>query len=122
MVDSPLLLKMDRYLLQRRILIVEHYFKNGETLTATIGKLRPIFDNQNVPSASTMKSIIKKFEETGLITDVKPSMRVRLGRSGENITAVRQNVAECPGTSIRHPAQELNILRSTILRVLTISK
>ena len=60
MVDSPPLLKMDRYSTQQRILIVKNYFKNGESLTATIRKLRSIFGKQNVPSASTVKRIIEK--------------------------------------------------------------
>ena len=118
MVDSPPLLKMDRYSTQQRILIVKNYFKNGESLTATIRKLRSIFGKQNVPSASTVKRIIEKFVKTESITDVRPSTRVGPGRLAENVTAVRQNVAESPGTSIRHRAQELNISRSTMQRIL----
>ncbi|KAF2899280.1 hypothetical protein ILUMI_06898 [Ignelater luminosus] len=106
MVDNPLSLKMDRYSTPQRILIVDHYFNNGKSLTATIRKLRPILGNQNVTSASTAKRIIEKFEETGSITDVRPSTCVCPGRSAENITAVRQSVAESPETSIRHRAQE----------------
>lgn len=64
-IDSPPFLKIHRHSTQQRIRIVKHYFKNGESLIATIRKFRPIFSSQIVPSKSNCEEIIRKFEETG---------------------------------------------------------
>lgn len=110
---------MERYTIEQRVLIVKHYYQNGESLIATIRKVRPIFGRNNVPNSSTVKRIIEKFENTGSVSDVKHTTRARRGRSEQNITAVRESVAESPGTSIRHRAQELDITTATLQRILT---
>jgi hypothetical protein len=51
--------------------------------------------------------------------DSKLPVRHRSRRSVDNIAAVRESVAECPGTSIRHRSQKLDITRSTMQRTLT---
>lgn len=85
MAERPSFLKM--HTIQQAL--VKHYFKNGDGFTVTIRKLCLIFGKQNVPSASTMKKIIKKFLETGSVIDFKPFPRVRTSHSIENIRAVR---------------------------------
>lgn len=110
---------MEQYTVEQRALIVKNYYKNGESLIATIRKVRPMFGRNNVPNSSTVKRIIEKFESTGSVSDVKHTIRARRGRSEQNITAVRESVAESPETSIRHRAQELDISTGTLQRILT---
>ena len=85
------------------------------TLCKTVRKLRGIFGRRNAQYQSTVKRRIKKFEETGSITDSKLPVRHRTGRSLNNIATV---VAESPGTSLRHRSQQLDIPRSTMQQIL----
>jgi hypothetical protein len=62
--------------------------------------------------------LIKKFEETGSITDSKLAVRHCTGLSLNNIAAVSESVAESPGTSLRHHSQQLDVPRSTMQRIL----
>lgn len=110
---------MERYTLEQRVLMVKHYYQNGESLIATIRKVRPIFGRNNVPSPCTVKRLMEKFERTGSVSDVKHTTRARTARSEENVAAVRESVAENPETSIRHRAQELDISTGTLQRILT---
>jgi hypothetical protein len=68
---------------------------------------------------STVQRMIKKLEETGSIMDSKLPVRHHSRRSVDNISAVRESVAESPGTTIRHRLQQLDIPRSTMQRTLT---
>ncbi len=63
--------------------------------------------------------MVHKFQETGSVADVKSSVRVRTGRSAENIAVVLESVDESPSTSTRHRAQQLNLPRTTLRRILT---
>lgn len=45
-------------------------------------------DNQKFPSASIVKRIFEKYKKTGPITDVRPSTRIRSGRTADNIMPV----------------------------------
>jgi hypothetical protein len=63
--------------------------------------------------------MIKKFEEMGSIMDSKLPAHHRTSQSLDNIAAVSESVAENPGTSLRHRSQQLDVLRSTMERILT---
>jgi len=60
-----------------------------------------------------------EFEETGSIMDSKLPVCHRTGQSLDNIAAVSESVAGSPGTSLHHRSQQLDILRSTIQRIIT---
>ena len=62
-------------------------------------KLHGNFGRSTAPYQSTVKRMIKKFEETGLFMDSKLPVRHRTGRSLDNIAAVSESVAESPGIS-----------------------
>lgn len=113
------LLKMERFSKEQRVIIVKTHYKNGESYVETARKLRQIFSRESAPNVSTIRRVVKKFEETGSIMDNKNPLRQRTGRSLENIAAVNESVAENPKTSIRHRSQQLQISRSTTQRILT---
>jgi len=102
---------------------MRYYYENTlqiwENYVETVRKLRGIFGRQNAPYQSTVKRMIKKFEETGSIMDSKLPVRHSTGRSLDNIAAVSESVAESPGTSLRHRSQQLDIPRSSMQRILT---
>ena len=66
-----------------------------------------------------MINVIKKFEISGSVPTAKSNSRPRTGRSKLNIAAVSASVDESPSTSIRHRAQQLNISRCSVQRILT---
>jgi transposase len=105
---------MERYTKEQRIIIMKTHYKYGESYAETVRKDRGIFGRQNAPNESTVRRLIKKFEETGSIMDTKSPLRHRTGRSLANIAAVSESVADNPGTSIRHRSQQLDIQRSTL--------
>ena len=109
---------MERYTKEQRLVMVKTHFKYGECYAETVRKLRKIFGRQNAPNQSTVQRLIKKFEETGSIVDIKSPGRARARRSLENIAAVRQSVDVSPGKSIRPRSQQLAIPRSTMQQIL----
>jgi hypothetical protein len=109
---------MERYTKEQRVSLKTHY-KYGKSYAETVRKLRGIFGRRNAPYQSTVKRMIKKFEETGSIMDSKLPVRHRTVRSVDNIAAVSVSVAESPGTSLRHLSQQLDIPRSTMQQMLT---
>jgi hypothetical protein len=110
---------MERYTEEQRVIIVKTHYKYGERYAETVRKLRGIFGRRNAPYQSTVKRMLKKFEETCSIMDSKLPVRHRTGRSLDNFAAASENVAESPETSLRHRSQQLDIPRSTMQRILT---
>jgi transposase len=109
---------MERYTKVQRLVMVKTHYKHGECYAETVRKLPGIFGRQNAPNQSTVQRLVKKFEETGSIVDIKSPGRARARRSLENIAVVRQSVDVSPGKSIRRRSQELAIPRSTMQRLL----
>ncbi|CAK9813004.1 hypothetical protein ANTPLA_LOCUS7629 [Anthophora plagiata] len=110
---------MERYTKEQRVFIVEQYFKTNEGLAATVCNLRTKYGRNSDVTSSTVKRLINKFRETGSISDLRHSGCPLTSRSTQNIEAVRESIAESPGTSIRHRAQELDISKSSLQRILT---
>lgn len=110
---------MEKYSNEQRLIIVKTHYKNGESFAETVRRLRAIFGCNNAPNESTVRRLIQKFQTKFKLMDEKTTVRRRPCRSIENIAAVRESVAENPGTSIRRRGQELNITRPTLQRILT---
>lgn len=81
--------------------------------------MNTITGNRNVPNEDTVRRIMKRFDQTGSVKDVKTETRLRLGRSTENISTVRVNVAESPTPAIRHRPYQICVFTNTIHRILT---
>ena len=81
---------MERLTIQQRVKVIEAYYENGRSNKKTFRALRSVFGHHKRPTESAIGKIVKKFEETGSVADVKTSSRARLRRSDENIDAVRQ--------------------------------
>ena len=53
--------------------------------------------------------MVKKFEETGSVTDIVSAVHHRFTRSTENIAAVSESIAEDPNEFIPRRSQELGL-------------
>ena len=52
---------------------------------------------------------MKKFEETGVITNIKRSVHHRFARAAENIAIVSESIAEDPNVSIPRRSQDFGL-------------
>lgn len=109
---------MNRFTLEQRWEILKNYFQSECCVAETVRKLRRIFGRNEAPSAAGVSKFIRKVRETGLLVDNKRYPRARPVRSVEKIAAVAQSVRENPRTSTRHRAQQLNISRTSLRRIL----
>lgn len=109
---------MERYTKEQRILIVKTHYKNGESVATTVRKLRTILGHHHAPNESTVRRLIKKFEESGSVADNKSPGRPRSGRSEANVALVRDSVTVSPKKSYRRRAQEMHMSSATMQRIL----
>lgn len=61
---------------------------------------------------------MKRVRESGMLVDKPRRVRTRPVRSAENIAAVAESVREQPSTSTRHRSQQLNVSRTSLMRIL----
>ena len=107
---------MENYTIEHRMEIVKIHYKYGENFATTVRKVRTSFGHHSAPSRNTVINLIKKFEISGSVLTAK---RIGTGRSKLNIAAVSASVDESSSISIRHRAQQLNISRCSVQRILT---
>ena len=93
-----------RLTITQRIKIIQTYYKNSDSATATYHALRVDFGAQNSPIT---QAIVKKFEETRAVTNIEWPVHHRFVRSAENIAIVSDILAEDPSVSIPLRFQEL---------------
>ena len=98
---------MDRLTITQRIKIIKTYYENGISATAAYCALRGDYGLQNRPTTQAMGKIVKKFEETGVVTNIEKPVHHRFDRSAENIAIVNESVAEDRNVSISRRSQEL---------------
>ena len=109
---------MVKYTNEQRLQIIKIYYRNSESVTATLRALTPIFGRNFRPSRQAITSLVKKFESTYSLCDVAVPVRQRSGRSVENIAAVEASVANDPNQSLPRRSQELGIAQTTLWRIL----
>ena len=109
---------MNCYTKDQRILIVKTFYKCEKSYIRTIRSLQGILGRRNVPNETTIRRLIKKFEESGSVMDMHSSVHKCSVRSPQKIDAVRRSVAADPTTSLRHRSQQLGMARSTLHTVL----
>ena len=57
-------MKMDNLIITQRIQFIKTYYKNGDSTTGDYGLC-------NRPTTQAIGKIVKKFEETGVVTNIK---------------------------------------------------
>ncbi|KAJ8962482.1 hypothetical protein NQ318_000870 [Aromia moschata] len=110
---------MDRFTLEQRWEILKNYFQSECCVAETVSKLRTIFGRNEAPSAPGVRKFLRKVRETGMLMDKRshPRLAPRV-RTAERVAAVTQSVRENPRTSTRHRAQQLNVSRTSLRRIL----
>ena len=61
---------MDRLTITQRIKIIKTYYKNGDSATATHHALIGDYGLHNRPTTQAIGKIVKKFKETGAVTNI----------------------------------------------------
>ena len=89
--------------------IIKNYYRNTESVVATLRALTPVFGRNNLPTRQAVHAIVNKFESTYSLLDVLVPVRQRTGRSTKNITAVKASVENEANQSISRRLKELGI-------------
>ena len=85
---------MERYIIEQRVKIVGPFYENGRSNQNTFRAIGDFFGQHNRPKVSTIERIVRKFQRTGSVGNVKTPVHARPVRSAENISVVRDSVAE----------------------------
>ena len=80
--------------------------------------LRGDYGLHNRPTTQAIGKIVKKFEETGVITNIDRPVHHHFAYSAENIAIASESVAEHPNMSIPCRFQELGLSEGTLWRIL----
>ena len=62
---------MDRLTITQRIKIIKAVYKNGDFATATYRTLKGDYGLHNRPTTQAIGKIVKKFQETGVVTNIE---------------------------------------------------
>ncbi|GFY70304.1 histone-lysine N-methyltransferase SETMAR [Trichonephila inaurata madagascariensis] len=111
---------MVKYTNEQRLQILKIYYRNSESVAATLRALTPIFGRNSRPSRQAVTSLVKRFESTNLLCDAAVPVRLWVGQCVENIAAVETSVANDPNQSIPRRSQELGIAKTTFWRILRV--
>ena len=97
-VASLTFMKMDRLIITQHIIMIKIYYKSGTYATAMYRTLRGVYGLRNrsttqaiSTTTQTISTIVKKFEETGMITNIERPVRHCIARSTENISIVNKS-------------------------------
>ena len=77
-------------------------------------KLHTDFGRRETPSAPSVRYLVKKMKETGILIDKTKREKPNTMRTPENIAAVAESVCEAPSTSIHRCSQQLNISETSL--------
>lgn len=102
------------YTKDQRVLIVKTFYKCGESCIRTTRSLQRIWGRRKVPNETTIRKLIKKFERSGSVMDMKSPIRPRSVRSLDKLDTIRRSVASNPRTAVRRRCQELEMSKSTL--------
>ena len=69
---------MNRLTIIQRIKIIKTYYKNNDSATATYHALRGDYGLHNRPTTQAIDKIVKKFEETGVITNIVSHVALKI--------------------------------------------
>ena len=81
---------------QQRLEIINNYYRNSESVVATLRALTPIFGRNNRPTRQTVRAIVDKLETKLILLDVPVPERRRIARSEEIIAAVSASIQNVP--------------------------
>ena len=87
---------MVKFTNQQRLKIIKNYYRNSESVVATLRALTPIFGRDNRPTRQDLRAIVDKFKTKFTLLDVPLPKRRRIARSEEIIAAVSASIQNEP--------------------------
>ena len=78
---------MVKFTNQQRLEIIKNYYRNSESVVATLRALTPIFGRNNRLIRQAVRAIVDEFETKFTLLDVLVQKRRRIARSEEIIAA-----------------------------------
>ena len=109
---------MVKFTSQQRLKIIKNYYRNSESVVATLRALTPIFGRNNRPTRQAVRAIVDKFQTKFILLDVPVSKGRRIARSKQIIAAVSASIQNEPNQSIPRRSQELGIAQPTLWRIM----
>ena len=109
---------MEKYSISERTQIVKLFYQNCESIISTQRAYRRHYQVRNAPSDNAIRSIVRRFEQQGVVTDLPRTGRPRNVRTDENRERVRESVEETATTSTRRRSTELWDIPSCYLLLL----
>ena len=100
---------MVKFTNQQRLEIIKKYYRNSESVVATLRALTPIFGRNNRPTQQAVRAVVDKFETKFTLLDFPVPKIRRISRSEEIIAAVSASIQNEPNQSIPRRSQELGI-------------
>ena len=109
---------MVKFTNQQRLEIIKNYYRNSESVVATLRALTPIFGRNNCPTRQAVRAIVDKFETKFTLLELPVSKRRRIARSEEIIAPVSASIQNEPNQSIPRRSQELGIAQTKLWRIM----
>ena len=109
---------MVKFTNQKRLEIIKNYYRNSESVVATLRALTPIFGRNNRPTRQAVRAIVDKFETKFTLLNVLVRKRRRIARSEEIVATVSASIQNEPNQSILRRSQELGIAQTTLWRIM----
>ena len=109
---------MVKFTNQQHLENIKNYYRNSESVVATLRALTSIFGRNNRPTQQTVRAIVYKFETKFTLLDVPVPKRRRIAPSEEIIAAVSASIQNEPNQSILCRSQELGIAQTTLWRIM----
>ena len=113
-------LKMERYSLEDRILLVKLFYKSDENVTLALRKWSTTFKNRPKPSPTMVKKLIARFEKNGSIADDHEAKKTkqRTARTPEIIEHTRELTIQNPRISLHQLASRMGISKTSAWRIM----
>ena len=109
---------MVKFTNQQRLEIIKNYYRNSESVVATLRALTPIFGRTSRPTRQAVRAIVGKFKTKFTLLDIPVPKRRRIARKEEIIAAVSASLQNEPNQSIPRRSQELGIAQTTLWRIM----
>ena len=91
---------MVKFTNHQRLEIIKNYYRNSESVVATLRALTSIFGRNNRPTRQAVRAIVDKFETKLTLLDFPVPKRRCIARSEEIIAAVSVSIQNEPNQSI----------------------
>jgi hypothetical protein len=117
---SHCLLKMPRYTIAEKIVLLEEYFKTG-SFNASRNALAIRFPHAQVPSNSTILRLVNKFRASGSVTSKERAQpRGPHVLMAEKVAEIQADILSTPSLSVRRLAKQSGVSKTSVHKLLRV--